>query len=126
MARANARGTKRRCQNEACDLPFYDLNRAEYSCPICGTPFDVEAARLAVIAAQNAYPRGRGGRVAPSLTIVADPAPVEAEEVDLVVDAITTPDEPEIAPGADIILEPEDTDEDEPVVAPFPDGVVEE
>lgn len=34
-----ARGTKRSCQNEDCNLNFYDLDRAEIRCPYCGAAF---------------------------------------------------------------------------------------
>ena len=33
-------GTKRHCQS--CDGKFYDLNKAEIVCPMCGTVFDPE------------------------------------------------------------------------------------
>ncbi len=36
------RGEKRKCQNDECAAPFYDLNRAEFNCPVCDTPFDHE------------------------------------------------------------------------------------
>lgn len=43
MDRLKLRGLKRRCQNEACALPFYDLNRPAIACPNCGTGFVVQA-----------------------------------------------------------------------------------
>ena len=42
MAVAKARGAKRKCQNEECGLPFYDLNRASFNCPNCGASFDLD------------------------------------------------------------------------------------
>ena len=41
MSTANkaARGTKRTCQNSDCGSRFYDLNRDEPICPICGTAY---------------------------------------------------------------------------------------
>jgi len=33
-------GTKRHCQS--CDGKFYDLNKPEITCPMCGTVFDPE------------------------------------------------------------------------------------
>ena len=34
-----ARGRKRTCQNEECGSKFYDLGRAQISCPACGAAF---------------------------------------------------------------------------------------
>jgi hypothetical protein len=41
MTRPSERGVKRRCQNESCGLPFYDLNRTDFSCPTCGSAFEI-------------------------------------------------------------------------------------
>lgn len=38
-ALALSRGTKRHCQNDACSLPFYDLNRTEIVCPNCSSAY---------------------------------------------------------------------------------------
>ncbi len=40
MTAVNKRGTKRKCQSEACGLPFYDLGRDVFDCPNCGEGFD--------------------------------------------------------------------------------------
>lgn len=40
MSKQLSRGTKRICQSSTCALPFYDLNRADISCPNCGAVFD--------------------------------------------------------------------------------------
>lgn len=37
---SNKLGTKRHCQS--CDGKFYDLNKPEIVCPMCGTVFDPE------------------------------------------------------------------------------------
>lgn len=42
MSTRTVRGEKRKCQNEDCAARFYDLNRKEFDCPICGTTFDLE------------------------------------------------------------------------------------
>lgn len=42
MDRHKLRGTKRRCQNDDCALPFYDLNRTEIQCPNCSSAFVVQ------------------------------------------------------------------------------------
>ncbi|MEN2495087.1 MAG: hypothetical protein TECD_01003 [Hyphomicrobiaceae bacterium hypho_1] len=36
MLTREARGTKRTCQNAECGSRFYDLNRDQIFCPICG------------------------------------------------------------------------------------------
>ena len=43
MSQRSARGAKLKCQNEECAATFYDLNRSEFTCPMCGTEFDQEA-----------------------------------------------------------------------------------
>lgn len=39
MATKDARGTKRTCQE--CGARFYDLNREEIICPICGSEYEI-------------------------------------------------------------------------------------
>ena len=41
MAKNEARGTKRVCSG--CDAKFYDLNKDEIVCPLCGTIYETEA-----------------------------------------------------------------------------------
>ncbi|MFM1813909.1 MAG: hypothetical protein RLZ98_604 [Pseudomonadota bacterium] len=47
MRSNDARGLKRKCQNEECLMPFYDLNRKAFDCPNCGSVFDLETDRPA-------------------------------------------------------------------------------
>lgn len=81
MVRNAARGTKLKCQNEECALPFYDLNVVQPDCPNCGTAFDHEAAKERVNPSAS-YKRGR--RQAPVFEIISPEAANEraAEEVD--------------------------------------------
>ncbi len=72
MAKIAARGTKRRCQDEACALPFYDLNRVEFSCPNCGAAYDMHLAPSQAVASQPAS--ARYSRISPAAT--AKPEPV--------------------------------------------------
>jgi hypothetical protein len=84
-----ARGTKRRCQSDECGLPFYDLNRSEMDCPMCGASFDLAAAmRIVPVVPAKAPVRGKPGRyfqaVAP---LAAVPSPIadadgEVEAID--------------------------------------------
>ena len=39
-----ARGTKRTCQNSACNARFYDLNRDPIVCPICESEYVIAVA----------------------------------------------------------------------------------
>ncbi|MBU2532928.1 MAG: FYDLN acid domain-containing protein [Alphaproteobacteria bacterium] len=86
MANKLERGTKRKCQNEDCAIPFYDLNVAEPDCPTCGTAFDHDVAKQATVTSGSVY---RRGRQAPVFEIVA-PEPIDdvtetvedAEEID--------------------------------------------
>jgi hypothetical protein len=72
MVIAKARGTKRKCQNEDCGLPFYDLNREAFECPNCATSFDLEREAPAAAPLASAY---RSRRKPPELIIVAPPPP---------------------------------------------------
>ena len=95
-----SRGTKRICQNDACGLPFYDLNRSEIVCPNCASAFvppppQVQSPQQARYASRFGRPGGRAERV---LEIVQGDEPVAEPVVD--------------APGdGEIILEVDD-DED--------------
>lgn len=46
MPSVEDRGIKRRCQNEECAMPFYDLNRQTFDCPNCGSGFDLEGDKI--------------------------------------------------------------------------------
>ena len=104
-----ARGSKRKCQNDACSRHFYDLNRADVACPYCATKFD-----LALLAAARAPDKRYARRQFTLKPVVALPPE------DLVaVDAIDAVDADGIAPdaelpdaaGAEELIDPEDPDE---------------
>jgi uncharacterized protein (TIGR02300 family) len=81
MAIAKARGAKRKCQNDDCALPFYDLNREAFDCPNCGTSYDIELeAREREAAAEASASGYRPRRKAPELTIVAPEGPAAIAE----------------------------------------------
>ena len=67
MSKKSARGVKRKCQNEECATPFYDLNRDVFACPVCGTEFDHEASALAMeqLYGGQDYARRKQPRVLP-------------------------------------------------------------
>ena len=68
-----SRGTKRSCQNEACGLPFYDLNRDPIACPNCSAAWIEPPApppRTSYGNRSRSFDRN-GGR---PLAVVADPA----------------------------------------------------
>ena len=60
MTAKAVRGAKRRCQNEECGKPYYDLNRPSPVCPECGTRFEVEAPVLEMVARTGWPARGSG------------------------------------------------------------------
>ncbi len=74
-----ARGTKRHCQNDACSLPFYDLNRPQIVCPNCSSayvPPIPEPPRVRPAGGRYARPFARpSGPVGPTLeaTPIDDP-----------------------------------------------------
>lgn len=88
-----ARGTKRRCQSDECGLPFYDLNRSEMVCPMCGADFDLAAAMRIVPTIPAKAPARKTGRyfqaAAPLAVVpVADAEveaidPVDAEDIEI-------------------------------------------
>jgi hypothetical protein len=120
MTRAAARGTKRWCQDEACGLPFYDLNKVDIACPNCGAVYTVIVAPSAAESADR-NPR-RLGRV-PFRAPVAAEAEVEvaAEVVADVDDEVEAEaDDPVMA---EALLEPDDDEgSDVPVPARPEDG----
>ena len=71
MSKRTARGIKRKCQNDECETSFYDLNREEFDCPICGTPFDLEAHATALAQERDAVPDYIRRRQARELPIVS-------------------------------------------------------
>ncbi|MGI9478598.1 MAG: FYDLN acid domain-containing protein [Hyphomicrobiaceae bacterium] len=73
MVNKSKRGTKLKCQNEDCALPFYDLNVDQPDCPTCGTGYDHEASKELVGAASSHHRR----RQAPVFEIVAPEEPIE-------------------------------------------------
>ncbi|MFY0610259.1 MAG: FYDLN acid domain-containing protein [Hyphomicrobiaceae bacterium] len=96
-----ARGTKLKCQNEDCALPFYDLNVAQPDCPTCGTAFDHEAAKELINPNAN---YGRSRRQQPVFEIVA---PEAADQ--RATDEIDDTDEA----GEDAVLDVDEDDTDD-------------
>ena len=91
-----ARGTKRTCQNSACGVRFYDLERTPIICPICASPYIISDAgstrRPAAQVEEDGISRRRGhtGETAPP---DAEAALAEAE-VDAEDRAANEEDEP--------------------------------
>lgn len=109
------RGRKLKCQNEACGLSFYDLNRPSAACPSCGTAFQH-------IEIEKAPPRSSARRFQKRYT--ADPAPAAAANEDAPgleaeLDPLDASTEADLStlPDADGILEPDDG-EDDAIVSP--------
>jgi hypothetical protein len=109
MSKLDGRGTKRLCQSVACNLPFYDLNRGDISCPNCGTIFD-----KSIVLHPRSAPKDtswRSGRrsfqnvSAPPATI-SEPSPQLDEEAD------ATSDDAPIDADADALTLEDDGDEE--------------
>ena len=108
MSAKSARGAKRKCQNEDCLAPFYDLGRTNFECPACGTPFDHDLEAGAIEAQTARYPARRQPRVLP---IVASQEPEGADVIaddDLLVDAVDDDADDAEAPGDDLLEDEED------------------
>lgn len=98
-----SRGTKRRCQNETCGLPFYDLNRAAIVCPNCASAF--------VPPPPEAKPEYRGRH---QRTFTRVPATMAAEPEAAAPADEEIADQPLVeATEGDAILEVEEEDADE-------------
>lgn len=107
MSKTAVRGTKRWCQDEACGLPFYDLNRTDFICPNCGAVYKAIAAPV-VMSREQRYPRHTGfppvhvakaAELEPKTQIAGAQEEVELEEVELEKDETM-----------ESLLEPEDED----------------
>ncbi|MBU2583529.1 MAG: TIGR02300 family protein [Alphaproteobacteria bacterium] len=57
MATADARGTKRTCQNDDCGARFYDLNRDPIVCPNCETAYVIAHARPGAVIVDDVKPK---------------------------------------------------------------------
>lgn len=57
MGTADARGTKRTCQNDDCGARFYDLNRKPIVCPICETAYVIAHAPPGAVIADEVKPK---------------------------------------------------------------------
>lgn len=117
-----ARGTKRRCQSADCGLPFYDLNRTEMDCPMCGAAFDLALATRVFPAAAARGAARKPSRYFPAAAPIADAAtdtidPVDAVEVELEADDDTGA---EVA-TVETILEEDDDDPADEIVDVIPE-----
>jgi hypothetical protein len=132
MSNKAARGEKRKCQNEDCEASFYDLNREEFDCPICGTMFDHEAHASALSRRQEAVPGYIRRKQPRELPIVASEAGLEeggdvneaVEEGEVSDGEIVAEDETAATAAADILLE-EDEDTSDPLSDAVPLSVAE-
>ena len=118
MAVHAQRGTKRTCQNEECGARFYDLMRSPIKCPICQSAFVPPPVREISLEAPVKRPRSPFHR--PNLQPVAA-AETQAEGAELeavVVDDADDADTKIETEGADAVLELEEDDGDEAIVAP--------
>lgn len=112
MTKTAARGMKRWCQDEACGLPFYDLNRTDIACPNCGAVYKVVAVEPV------AAPRERYARRLENVPTRA-PVDVEAEQpAEVVADTEDEPETEEDAGLNEVLLEPEDDEADDVAVVP--------
>lgn len=120
MSTKLARGTKRTCQNAACDLPFYDLNRQAFACPNCGAAFDMQVLAEAEARMQARGPQRRFARPFASQVVAAEPLPVEAGDIDVDVADDDGSDDAAGTPDGDVILETEDEADDANPIADIP------
>ncbi len=57
MQAADARGTKRTCQNDECGGRFYDLNRDPIICPICEAAYVIAHAPPGAVIVDEVKPK---------------------------------------------------------------------
>lgn len=120
MTNRERRGTKLRCHNNDCGLPFYDLNRANITCPNCGAtyvPPVVEPPSKS--ARRNFYPKPNRPMLAtvpeasdePAADLIENDLEVAEEDIEGDTEAtapgvsILVPDELDADPEVDIAIE---------------------
>lgn len=118
------RGTKRTCQNAACDLPFYDLNRTVFACPNCGANFDMQVLADAEARLQARAPQRRYARTFAPQAVAADPLPIEATDLDGAEDEVA--DDAAGTADSDVILETEDDSDDTSAIGDIPSTATDE
>jgi len=117
MSNLSLRGTKRICQSETCALPFYDLNRADISCPSCGTVFDTKVAIHPRKAPASTPSWKRGSRAFQGAVAAPAAKPMEQEdEVEVEVEADA--DDAVDADAGALILEEDEDEEVGDVIKP--------
>ena len=111
------RGTKRRCQSDACGLPFYDLKGPAISCPSCGASYAILPPRQPVATRERRSHRpylaaSRETETAAAEATAAAPTPTGASPSRAF-------DEPEGPMDEEAILEPDDGsgDDDTEIIA---------
>jgi hypothetical protein len=109
MTISTQRGIKRRCQNEACGLPFYDLNRTAFTCPNCGSPFEIIVQKL--VPERERRPWRRVMPPSKTSSAVADEPKLQSDNENLDKGAETVFGEPEGPQEAEPILEPDEDGE---------------
>jgi hypothetical protein len=128
IASVSQRGLKRTCQDDACGVRFYDLNKAKIACPVCGAAFTApppQAPRevtVKQVTPRRPYskPFGAPGRpvaVSPPLEAAAGDVDEIVDEVADEVDEISVEVDDAVDEKTESILELDDEVEDvEPVV----------
>jgi len=127
MSKRTARGEKRKCQNADCTVLFYDLNRKEFGCPICGTTFDLELHAAALAKQREDVPDYIRRRHARELPVVANTNAAadgandnKVEKDDEPGDGDVVPEnEAAVAEAADALIEA-DEDTQDPLAYAFP------
>lgn len=106
MGTADARGTKRTCQNDECGNRFYDLNRDPIICPICEAPYVIAHAPPGAVIADDVKEK-EAKKSKPDEDKVKDDAE-DGELADLDTDDAIADDDDD---DADTFLEDEEEDD---------------
>lgn len=105
MINKAARGTKRKCLNEVCARPFYDLNRPEPVCPDCGALFVI----IPLVGARKAKPSRPLASFA--RTSAANVSPVQMPAEGAVLEDVDTKAEAADDAVPDLLLEEDDAED---------------
>lgn len=116
MPKQQGRGTKRKCQNADCALPFYDLNRSDYTCPNCGAAFDTTVMERVAATLHYGSRRVQAPIIAAPRRALEEPA--QSEEIEAAEATADPADEIEGDLGSNPILEPDEEEDDGIVVNP--------
>lgn len=125
MSSKQARGTKRTCQNPACGVRFYDLNRDPIICPECHKEYVIASAPAGYAVAADKGVRKPRKEEFPGVEAAGPEAAAAIEGDEALAEVVEAGEEP-IAPDAEEVFIEEEEEDGGDVVDILPTGEGEE